>query len=86
MGGEVTGGPAMNNIHVETTIESDGVLHIANLPCRKGDCVEAIIVLPQRSESTSQDAARQRFLTRVRQSNFRSPTTYPSREELHERN
>jgi hypothetical protein len=76
----------MSNIHVETTIELDGVLHIANLPCRKGDRVEAIIVLPQQSESSSQHAARQRFLTRVRQSNFRSSTKYPSREELHERN
>ena len=75
----------MNNIHVETTIESDGVLHIANLPCRKGDHVEAIIVLPQRDESSSQHAARQRFLMRARQSNFRSCTAYPSREELHER-
>lgn len=75
----------MNPIHVETTIESDGILHIANLPCRKGDRVEAIIVLPQRDESSSQLAARQRFLTRARQSNLRSLSPYPSREELHER-
>jgi hypothetical protein len=76
----------MSNIHIETTIESDGVLHVANLPCRKGDRVEAIIVLPQQSGPSSQHAARQRFLTRARQSNLRSSTTYPSREELHERN
>jgi hypothetical protein len=75
----------MNPIHIETTIESDGVLHIANLPCRKGDRVEAIIVLPQQNESSSQHAARQRFLTRARQSSFRSSMTYPSRDELHER-
>ena len=76
----------MNPIHIETTIESDGILHIANLPCRKGDRVEAIIVLPQQNESSSQDAAKQRFLTRARQSQFRSSGAYPSREELHERN
>jgi hypothetical protein len=76
----------MNPIHVEATIESDGVLHIANLPCRKGDRVEAIIVLPEQDQSNSQRAARQRFLTRARQSNFRSTTTYPSRDKLHERN
>jgi hypothetical protein len=76
----------MSNIHIETTIELDGVLHVANLPCRKGDRVEAIIVLPEQSGSSSQHAARQRFLSRARQSNFRSSTTYPSREELHERN
>jgi hypothetical protein len=75
----------MNPIHVETTIESDGILHIANLPCRKGDRVEAIIVLPQQNEPISQRAARERFLNRARQSNFRSTTAYPSREELHER-
>jgi hypothetical protein len=75
----------MNPIHVETTIESDGILHIANLPCRKGDHVEATIVLSQQSQSTSQQAARQRFLARTRQSSFRSATAYPSREELHER-
>jgi hypothetical protein len=75
----------MNPIHIETTIESDGVLHIANLPCRKGDRVEAIIVLPQQNASSSQHAARERFLTRARQSSFRSSTTYPSRDELHER-
>jgi hypothetical protein len=71
----------MNPIHIEATIESDGVLHIANLPCRKGDRVEATIVLAEQSESSSQHAARQRFLTRARQSSFRSTTTYPSRED-----
>jgi hypothetical protein len=76
----------MNPIHVETTIESDGVLHIVNLPCRKGDRVEAIIVLPQPGEFNAQQAAKQRFLTRARQSTFRSSMPYPSRDELHERN
>jgi hypothetical protein len=76
----------MNPIHVETTIESDGILHIANLPCRKGDRVEAIIVLPQQIEASAQSAAKQRFLTRARQSTFCSSGRYPSREELHERN
>ena len=75
----------MNPIHIETTIESDGILHIANLPCRKGDHVEAIIVLPQQKASSSQDAAKQRFLTRARQSSFRSSIPYPSRDELHDR-
>ena len=75
----------MNPIHVETTIESDGILHIANLPCRRGNRVEAIIVLSRQNEPIAQHAARQRFLTRARQSNFRSSTTYPGRNELHER-
>jgi hypothetical protein len=75
----------MNPIHVETTIESDGILHISNLPCRKGDRVEAIIVIPQPNEPRSQNAAKLRFLARARQSAFRSSTAYPNREELHER-
>jgi hypothetical protein len=75
----------MNPIHVETTIESDGILYIANLPCHKGDRVEANIVVSSQSEPNSQMAARQRFLARARQSCFRSSTPYPSREELHER-
>ena len=76
----------MNPIHVEATIESDGIFHIANLPCRKGDHVEATIVVSQKNEPNSQRAARQRFLARSRQSSVRSSTAYPSREELHERN
>ena len=60
----------MNPIHVEATIESDGILHIANLPCRKGDRVEAIIVLSKENEASKQHAARERFLARTRQSNF----------------
>lgn len=76
----------MNPIRVETTIESDGILHIANLPCHKGDRVEAIIRLPDQSEASSRQAARQRFLTRARESSFRSSGPYPRREELHERN
>ncbi len=75
----------MNPIHVEATIESDGILHIADLPCHKGDRVEATIVLQDRGEANQRQAARQRFLTRARQSSFRSSGAYPCREELHER-
>ena len=76
----------MNPIRVETTIESDGILHIANLPCHKGDRVEAIISLQEQTETSARQAARQRFLTRARQSCFQSSGAYPCREELHERN
>jgi hypothetical protein len=75
----------MNPIRVETTIESDGVLHIVNLPCHRGDRVEAIILLQEQAEASERKAARQRFLTRARQSTFRSSAPYPRREELHER-
>jgi hypothetical protein len=75
----------MNPIRVETMIESDGILHIVNLPCHKGDRVEAIIMLQEEDKASAQQAARQRFLTRARQSDFRSSGPYPSRDELHER-
>lgn len=76
----------MNPIRVEATIESDGILHIVNLPCHKGDRVEAIILLQEQAKSSSRQAALQRFLSRARQSSFRSSGSYPRREELHERN
>jgi hypothetical protein len=76
----------MNPIRVAATIEFDGILHIANLPCHKGDRVEATIVFQEQAEASSRRAARQRFLARARQSSFRSSGPYPRREELHERN
>jgi hypothetical protein len=75
----------MAPIRVEAVIESDGVLHIANLPCRKGDRVEATIMLREQGGATSQQAAREQFLSRARLSSFRSSAPYPRREELHER-
>ena len=76
----------MNPIRVETTIESDGELHIVNLPCHKGDRVEAIILLREQAEASVRQAARRRVINRARQSTFRSSGPYPRREELHERN
>ena len=32
-------------VKVETTVQNDGELHLTHLPCRKGDRVEAIILL-----------------------------------------
>ena len=52
----------MSPIHVEAIIESDGILHIANLPCRRGDHVEATIVLSQQNESSSRQAAQSAVL------------------------
>lgn len=75
----------MNAIHVETVIESDGILHITDLPCRKGDHVEAVIVLRGGSKEREREFARQRFLERAWRSEFRSSGSYPTRDELHER-
>ncbi len=75
----------MNAIRVETVVESDGVLHITNLPCRRGDRVEAVIVLHREAREPERDAARRRFIERARRSQFRSSGPYPTRDELHER-
>ena len=75
----------MTVIRVETVAEEDGELRIPNLPCRKGDRAEAIILLPETPSETGREAARLRFLERARASKFRSQTPYPQRDELHER-
>ena len=76
----------MTSIQVEATIETDGELHLTELPCRKGDRVQAIVmILGSPPEQARRDEARERFLALARASTFRSTGAYPSREELHER-
>lgn len=83
----------MNAVRVETMIEADGELHLTELPCRRGDKVEAIVrILEPSSRSVaeaerekSRAAAVERFLTLARSSSFRSDGPYPTRDELHER-
>ncbi len=54
----------MTEIRVETTIESDGELHLRQLPCRKGDRVSAIVSIPTQSDDGEREAARRRHLDR----------------------
>lgn len=76
----------MNATRVETVIETDGELHLSHLPCRKGDHVEAIVlVLNPSKEGKGREEARQRFLARAAGSRFYSQGVYPTRDELHER-
>lgn len=82
----------MNAVRVETTVESDGELHLTELPCRRGDKVEAIVrVLEPASRSADEErekaraAALEQFLALARSSLFRSAAPYPSRDELYER-
>lgn len=35
----------MNAVQVETTVEADGELHLTDLPCWRGDQVEAIVLI-----------------------------------------
>lgn len=84
---------AMNAVRVETRIESDGELHLTELPCRRGDKVEAIILILERAFRPAADVEREKvraaaveqFLELARSSSFRSSGPYPTRDELHER-
>ena len=40
----------MNAVRVETTVEADGELHLTDLPCRRGDKVEAIVLILEPSQ------------------------------------
>jgi hypothetical protein len=86
----------MNAVRIETTIQTDGELHLTQLPCRKGDRVEAIVLVldkvsPQGPTSGSVEveeqrrAALERLQRRADASRFRSAGPYPTRDELHER-
>jgi len=75
----------MTEIRVEATIESDGELHLRQLPCRKGDRVSAVLSIPTHSEDGERQAARKRFLELAKNSTFTSVESYPSRDELHGR-
>jgi hypothetical protein len=75
----------MTRIHVETVVETDGELTVRDLPCRKGDRVEAIVLINDAAGDAVRASARQRFLMRARGSAFRSVSSYPSREQLHDR-
>jgi hypothetical protein len=70
-------------------VEADGELRLTDLPCRRGDKVEAIVRILERpfqpAPDAGRDAALDRFLALARSSAFRSAGPYPSRDELHER-
>ena len=83
----------MNAFRVETTVESDGELHLTELPCRRGDKVEAIVLIlepafPSEANVDRENAratALKQFLALAQSSSFRSTGPYPARDELHER-
>ncbi len=75
----------MNAIRVETVVEKDGELHLSSLPCKRGDRVEAIVLIQEETATQKRDEALRRFLSRARASAFRSLDSYPKRDELHER-
>ena len=83
----------MNAVRVETTVEADGELHLTELPCQRGDRIEAIILILEQPSRPAPDAEREKaraaavdqFLALARSSSFRSASPYPTRDERHER-
>ncbi len=85
----------MNAVKIEITVQTDGELHLTDLPVRKGERVEAIVLLLDRGngekrpsvdpQEKAREEALRRFQARADASRFCSQGPYPSREELHER-
>ena len=84
----------MNAVKIETTVQADGEPHLTRLPVRKGERVEAIVLLLDRGngarpvtkpQESAREEALRRFQARADASQFRSWGPHPSREELHER-
>jgi hypothetical protein len=88
-----SGETPMNAIRVETTVEADGELRLTDLPCRRGDKVEAIVLILEQSRLPVADGEREQaraaaldqFLALARSSSFRSAGPYSTRDDLHER-
>ena len=75
---------------IETTVQNDGELHLTQLPCRKGDRVEAIILVLENGVDEDEaekkrEEALKRFNALADASKFCSVGPYPTRDELHER-
>jgi hypothetical protein len=79
----------MNATRIENVLQSDGELLLTQLPFRKGDRVQTIILgLEKKAEEDAErkrGEARKMFLELARASLFRSTSPCPSRDELHER-
>ena len=75
----------MQAIKLQTCIQQDGELHLTNLPVKKSDFVEVIVLVNEvTSEEVRQEALR-RFNEHAESVRFRSTGSYPTRDELHER-
>jgi hypothetical protein len=57
----------MNAIRVETTVEADGELHLTQLPCQRGDRVEAIVLILESSCALAPDTDQPRTVQQMSQ-------------------
>ena len=75
----------MSAVKINSIVEKDGELKLTNLPCRKGDQVEATLVIRPQVTEEERESALKRLIERAKASTFRSTGPYPTRDELHER-
>lgn len=75
----------MQAVKVQAWVEKDGELHITNLPCKKWNLVEVIILIPDQPTEDEREQALRRLNERAKEISFKSEGPYPTREELHER-
>lgn len=84
----------MNGFKIETTVQTDGELHLSGLPCHQGDKIEGILLIKnatfdsddrERKRAQEREEGRREFLALARASKFRSTGPYPTRDEIYER-
>ena len=75
----------MNAVKINSVVVKDGELQLTNLPVRKGDQVEATLVIRSQVTEEERERALERLIARAKASKFRSTGPYPTRDELHER-
>jgi hypothetical protein len=75
----------MQAVKMNAWVEKDGELHLTGLPCKKGDYMEVILLIPNRPTEEERQEALKRMQERAEQVQFRSTGPYPTRDELHER-
>jgi len=75
----------MNAVKINSIVQKDGELQLTNLPVRKGDQVEATLVIQPQVTEEERQRALERLIERAKASTFRSTGPYPTRDELHER-
>jgi hypothetical protein len=75
----------MNAVKINSIVQKDGELQLTDLPVRKGDQVEATLVIRPQVTEEEREQARQRLIELAKSSKFCSTGPYPTRDELYDR-
>lgn len=75
----------MQAVKSHAWIQTDGELCLKGLPCKTGDYVEVILLIPDRPTEEQRQEALRRMKEQSERMQFRSTGPYPTRDKLHER-